>query len=347
VTQPGPPDTLGMWEAAAALPEQLRAALELAARSFTGRLPDPASIGAVAAFGLGTAATACEAAAAVAAPHLRVPFWVARGAPVPAFVGAGTLCFAVALGGENPETIAAAREALARGARVVAIGGEDAVAPLLPEGDVTWCPVSPEGPAARAAIGAAMTPVLVALSEAGLLPDQAPSVAAAAEGLDRRSGALRAAGAAAEIARRIGRTIPLVYGSTGVAGVAARWWKERFNVAAKTPAFAAELPSLAYGELAGWGQGGDITRQAVTLVLLRHGAEDLGVAGLFAAMRADVEEVTADVLDVWAEGDDNLARFFDLAQLGELVSLHLAAREGVDPGPAPALDGVHGGASRP
>ena len=136
-----------------------------------------------------------------------------------------------------------------------------------------------------------------------------------------------------------------MYGSNGVAGVAARFWKERLNVAAKTPAFAAELPALAYGELAGWGQGGDITRQAVTLVLLRQRAEDPGVARLFAAMRADVDEVMADVLEVWAEGDDDVARFFDLAHLGELVSLHLAADEGVDPGPAPAVDEVHAGSS--
>ena len=38
------------------------------------------------------------------------------------------------------------------------------------------------------------------------------------------------------------------------------------------------------------------------------------------------------------EGDDDLSRFFDLALLGELVSLHLAGREGVDPGPVPAVD---------
>ena len=55
---------------------------------------------------------------------------------------------------------------------------------------------------------------------------------------------------------------------------------------AKTPAFAAELPALSYGELAGWGQGGDITRQAMTLVLLRHGGSDPGVAALYAATGA-------------------------------------------------------------
>ena len=45
------------------------------------------------------------------------------------------------------------------------------------------------------------------------------------------------------------------------------------------------------------------------------------------------------------EGDDDLCRFFDLALLGELVSLHLAAREGVDPGPTPVVDEAHAGAA--
>ncbi len=46
----------------------------------------------------------------------------------------------------------------------------------------------------------------------------------------------------------------------------------------------------------------------------------------------------ADVFEVTAEGEDELSRFFDLTLQGSLVSLHLAAREGVDPGPAPAVD---------
>ena len=60
-------------------------------------------------------------------------------------------------------------------------------------------------------------------------------------------------------------------------------------------------------------------------------------------MRAATDEVMADVFEVQGEGDDDLARFFDLALVGSLVSLHLAAREGVDPGPAPAVDEAQAG----
>jgi hypothetical protein len=46
----------------------------------------------------------------------------------------------------------------------------------------------------------------------------------------------------------------------------------------------------------------------------------------------------ANILSVWAEGDDDLGRFFDHALFGDFVSLHLAGREGIDPGPTPVVD---------
>ena len=50
-----------------------------------------------------------------------------------------------------------------------------------------------------------------------------------------------------------------------------------------------------------------------------------------------LREVVADVLEVWAEGENPLGRFFDLVLVGDFVSLHLADREGIDPGPVPIL----------
>jgi glucose/mannose-6-phosphate isomerase len=45
----------------------------------------------------------------------------------------------------------------------------------------------------------------------------------------------------------------------------------------------------------------------------------------------------SDVIEVRAGGEGDLAQLLDLAMIGDFVSLHLAAAEGVDPGPIPAL----------
>jgi glucose/mannose-6-phosphate isomerase len=355
VNGPAPLDTLGMWEATAALPEQLSGALRTADEAFAGLASGAGSVGSgavrtVAAFGLGTGAMACAGAAALAAPDLTVPFWVGQGSALPAFVNPSTLVLAVSPSGDTEETLTAAEKAIERGARVVAVGGEEggALARLAAGAGLPWCPVTTAGGPARSALGATTVPLLVALARAGLRPDCGAAVEAAAAVLARRRDALLAPGGLpVELARRLGRTIPLVYGSTGVAAVAALWWKAQVNLNAKAPAFAATLPELTHDELAGWGQGGDVTRQTMSLVFLRHAGEAPRTAGQFDAVRAATDEVMADVLEARAEGDDELSRFFDLALAGSLVSLHLAAREDVDPGPTPAVDEAQAGRLTP
>jgi glucose/mannose-6-phosphate isomerase len=340
-----PLDTLGMWEATAALPEQLSWASRTADSAFTGLAAGDGLRG-VAAFGLGTGGIACAATAALTAADLAVPFWVGHGSALPAFVDTSTLVLAVSTSGDTEETLTAAEKAIERGARVVTIGGEPggALARLADGAGLPWCPVAPGGAVARAALGATTVSLLVALRRAGLRSESAEAIEAAATFLARRRDALLAAGGVpAELARRLGRTIPLVYGFSGTAAVAAQWWKAQVNLNAKAPAFAATLPDVTHDELAGWGQGGDVTRQTMSLVLLRHDGEAPRTAEQFEAVQAATDEVMADVLEVRTEGDDDLARFFDLALVGSLVSLHLAAREGVDPGPVPTVDEAQAG----
>ncbi len=332
-----------MWEAVWGWPEQLTGSLDAASRAFGSSGADAGTpVRAVVVFGLGAGAAAGDAAAALTVDQLAVPFLVCHDSVVPAFVGPDCLVVVVACG-DTPEAVAAARQSRARGARVLGIGNDAALAQVAAaDAGMAWCEVGQGGPSGRAAFGPATVSLLGALTAEGLLPDCAAEVRGAEEFVARRRDAIAVeGGTVAELSRRIGRTMPLLYGASGVAGVAARWWKSCLNLNAKTPAFAGELPALAYDELAGWGQGGDITRQTMTLVLLRHQGEPSAIPGLFESVRAATEEVVADVLEVWADGTDDLARLFELALVGELVSLDLAAREGVDPGPAPAVEEAH------
>jgi glucose/mannose-6-phosphate isomerase len=110
------------------------------------------------------------------------------------------------------------------------------------------------------------------------------------------------------------------------------------NENAKSPAFYSVYPELGHNEVAGWGQHGDVTRQVLTLVNLRHDAEHPQVSRRFAIVTEMIREVMSDVIEVRAQGEGDLAQFFDLALIGDFVSLYLAASEGVDPGPVPVLE---------
>ncbi len=179
------------------------------------------------------------------------------------------------------------------------------------------------------------------LSHLGIVPDARPSLERALTALRRRRDVLAAPGGPAEeVSLRIGRTIPLVYGATGLTAVAAQRWKTQINENAKAPAFFAVQPEVCHHELAGWGQHGDVTRQILTLVTLRQAGERPQMARRFALVVDATDEVMASVIPIWAEGDDALGRFFDLALFGDFVSLYMAGREGIDPGPVPAVSDV-------
>ena len=88
------------------------------------------------------------------------------------------------------------------------------------------------------------------------------------------------------------------------------------------------------------GPNGDATRQLITLVNLRHDAEHPQVSRRFDLVTEALREVMADVVEVRAPGEGDLAQLLDLALVGDMVALELACHEGVDPGPVPVVDDI-------
>jgi glucose/mannose-6-phosphate isomerase len=331
-------DSLGILDALASLPEQLTAGLE-AGRGLDG-LPDHDDVEHVVVLGMGGSAIAGEVLVAAAGPYLPVPVLVFRGYSVPAFVGEGSLVFAISFSGDTEETVEAVTEAALSGAKVVAVtqGGE--LARLAEAWEAPLVHIPDGIPQPRAALGALAVPPLAVLEEIGLFPGASHWVEAAAEQVaTRRDELLRPGSLAEELARQIGRTIPLIHGG-GLGAVAAHRWKTQMNENAKAPAFWNSQPEVCHNEVAGWGQHGDLTRQVFTLVNLRHDFEHPQVMQRFDLTGGLLQEVVASVAEVQAEGEGELAQLLDLILVGDFTSTHLAMQEGVDPGPVPAIDQI-------
>jgi glucose/mannose-6-phosphate isomerase len=332
-------DTQGMFAAAASLPEQVFDAA-VRARGLDG-LPDPARIENVVVLGMGGSGVAGDILAATAGPFLPVPIVVSKDYELPNFVGEASLVFVVSFSGNTEETVEAASEAAVEGAKIVAVtqGGE--VGRLARSWGVPVVEVPTDIPQPRAGLGALAVPPLIVLEEIGLFPGAQQWVDLAVEQLRARRDELMAGDdPAQQLARTIGRTFPIVYGGGSVGAVAAQRWKNQINENAKAPAFWNAHPELCHNEVAGWGQHGDVTRQAFTLVNLRHDYEHPQVMRRFDVVNAMVDEVVASVEEVRAEGEGQLAQLLDLILVGDFVALHLAAQEGLDPGPVPALDHI-------
>ena len=339
-------DTQHMFEAAAGLPEQVFDAA-VRARGLDD-LPSRERVEHVVVLGMGGSGVAGDVLAATAGPFLPVPVVVSKSYELPAFVGEGSLVFAVSFSGDTEETVEAASAAAVQGAAVVAVtqGGE--LGRLARSWGAPLVDVPDTIPQPRAGIGALAIPPLVVLEEVGLFTGAQQWIDLAIEQLRHRRDELSADGnVAEELAKRIGRTLPVIFGGGATGAVAALRWKNQINENAKVPAFWNSHPELCHNEIAGWGQHGDVTRQVFTIVDLRHEYEHPQVSRRFDAVDNLLGEVVSSIETVRAEGEGELAQLLDLVMIGDFTSLHLAANEGLDPGPIPALDHVKAVVTRP
>ncbi len=335
-------DSLGFGEGLCALPEQLAAAHEVAGKVPGSALPDAAAFDRIVTLGMGGSGIAGNVLQAVGTATLPVPCTVLKHYRTPAFVDERTLAFALSYSGDTEETVEMAKGALAAGATLIAIsrGGELARVAAESGSLHVKCPDDILMP--RLALGALVAPLLVVLFRMGMLPEAHAGLLRAQQQLAHRREQCKPSvdgdrNPARELARKIGRTIPIVYGSGGLGGVAAMRWKQSVNENAKAPAFWNEYPELDHNEVCGWGQHGDVTRQVFTLVELRHGLEHPRLERRAAVTRELIEEALVQILAVEAEGEGRLAQLLDLIYVGDWTSYYLALDNDVDPGPIDAI----------
>ena len=293
--------------------------------------------------GMGGSGIAGDVVQSVGTGTLPVPVSLLKYYRTPAFVGPRTLAFAVSYSGETEETLEMAAGALDAGAKLVTLASGGTLAELGTSRGVLHLPCTPGIPSTRYALGALVAPIFTVLFKMGMLPEAHAGMVRAQQQLAKRRNECKPEveapkNPAREIARKIGRTIPLVHGAGGLGAAAAMRWKQSINENAKAPAFWNVYPELDHNEICAWGQHGDVTRQVLTLVNLRHGLEHERLEQRVTATTAIVQEAFAQVIDVQGEGEGRLAQLLDLIYVGEWMSCYLALDNDVDPGPIDAIN---------
>ncbi len=330
-------DSSRMWEYTAGLPEQV--ALAATNATATPGLPHKHEIENVVVLGMGGSGIAGDVLVAVAAPFMSVPVAVVKAYTIPAFVGPGSLVFAISFSGNTEETIDASAEALRHGARVVFVTSGGELAQMARDSGEPLIHVPADIPQPRAAIGAMSVPPLVVLEEIGLFPGATHWIDLAVAQLQRRRDALIQPRSEIEsIAERIGDTIPLIHSSGAIGRATAQRWKTQINENAKRPAFFSVYSENCHNELAGWDYLNDLTRTRMVVVNLRHESEHPQVVRRFEIAYDLMGSTVKDVISVKGVGEGELSQLLDLVLTGDFVSLQVAKNNGIDPGPIPVLN---------
>jgi glucose/mannose-6-phosphate isomerase len=292
---------------------------------------------------LGGSAAGAELARGLHEATLPVPFLVVREYEWPAAVGPGALCVLSSYSGNTEETLALYDEAGKRGAARAAVtsGGELARRAAR---DGVPAVFLPPGLPPRAALGYSLVSLLALLHALGFRDEGEDAVREAEEVLSAGNTLLAPESPESENPAKLlaqalhGRVVIVYTAARFLAGVGLRW-KGQINENAKTPAFTNALPELNHNESVGW-EALRAVHGRFGVACLRDAEEHPRAARQMEWTRAMLAEEGLTVVEARPRGHSRLARLLSLVQLGDWVSLYLAALAGVDPFPITKIDAL-------
>jgi glucose/mannose-6-phosphate isomerase len=310
------------------IPDQLRDALW---RVESARL-EPAESDGLLVCGMGGSAIGGELAAAALGERLGKPLLVSRGYAPPSWIDAGWTVLCCSYSGSTEETVSCFRAAGELGVRrlVVSTGGT-----LTEEAREAGVPVVglPGIFQPRSAVAYFFTAVAEVAALVGAAPRIVAEIEAAADFLGGEIEQLKHQ--AAELAAQVEGTVPVVYGAELTAPVARRW-KTQVNENAKLPAFFLELPEADHNDVCGWEAAA--RAGGFSAVFLEDRDAHPRVGERFRLTAEAIADAGALALRVETAGETPTARLLWTTMLGDLVSLELAGRRGVDPVPVEAIE---------
>jgi glucose/mannose-6-phosphate isomerase len=330
-------DPQSMLDAVLGLPADCRAAYDAALLS--AELPSAEGITSVTFCGMGGSAVSGDVVRSVFLERLGLPVEVSRSPVLPEHCDSHTLVVCSSYSGNTAETLSAFGAAMERGCRVLVVTSGGSIAEEASARGVATVLV-PSGFQPRAALGHLGFASLGALEAMGILPPLASDVdeaVAVVRDLIAEMGpdVPTDRNPAKALATAIGDRSPVIWGADGIGSVAAARWKTQMNENGKLPAFWSSMSELDHNEVVGWTAP---FGERFFVVGLRHEGEDPQLAPRFPLSFDIVRSAGGAVDEVHARGESTLARLLSLIIVGDLTSVYLAIRRGVDPTPVPVIE---------
>lgn len=305
-------------------------------------LPDGDGATSIVVLGMGGSGVSGDVVQTVLEPRSPIPVRVIKGyGPLPESIGRNTIVFAVSYSGSTEETLAAMEDAIAKGARTVAICSGGPMAEMAREHGVAQISI-PSGLQPRASLGYLSLPILAALQKMGLAAslddDVEESVSVLSDLADRCHRKNPSdANPSKQLAEVLRSKVAVIYGGSAVSATAAMRFKCDLNEYGKVPAFWNAFPELNHNEIVGWTSLDSVTSENMVLVLLRDAGEHERVGLRFEITQRLTESSFAEVTELHSEGSCALARLLSLVFVTQLASIYVGLAQGVDPGPVEVI----------
>jgi glucose/mannose-6-phosphate isomerase len=348
-------DPSSMLRQVASSAAQVREAARSAAEASLDGLAAGGRPRAIVVTGMGGSGIAGEVLAAIAGPGCPVQITTVHDYRLPGWVGAADLVIAVSCSGATEETLSAAEEAVRRGCRLLGVGSRNSpLAALAEQAQAPLIGIKPVG-MPRSMLWGLSVPLVVAAARLGVLDVPAEAYESAAAGLERVAHLCRPdsesfVNPAKALALELSGTLPIIWGTSPLTGVAAARFACQLNENANYPAIAGVLPEANHNQVVAFDgpfaagseaalRGGPDEAPPVPLrlVLLRDPQEHPQVARRREESARIAAERGIEVTELDATGDLPLERLASLVQLIDYAAVYLAIAIGVDPTPIAAI----------
>ena len=329
-------DPKGLLARIEALPEQCEEAWRSASAFAWPK--DLSKAQSVVVLGMGGSAIAGDILRSLAVTG-RKPVSVVRGYDLPKFATKDTLAVACSHSGNTEETLSAFEQALAAGAKAVAITTGGRLRELAEARRVPTFVYQYQGEP-RSALGHQLMALLALGQQTGLLTPQEAAVGEAVACLRDQLATISFAvpverNAAKQLAGRLQGRLPVIMGA-GVLAEAARRWKTQLNENSKCWAIWEELPELDHNTIVGFGLTRELVQQ-LHVVFLAHPALHPRVLRRYELTARALSDAGVSHERVEAVGESPLAQALSAIYLGDFVSYYLALLYGVDPSQVDAI----------
>jgi glucose/mannose-6-phosphate isomerase len=372
-------DPGGMLRQVASSAAQVRSAWQVASDVDLDSVLAAGRPRAVVVTGMGGSGVAGDVLAAVCGAGCPVPIVTVHDYQLPGWVSTADLVIAVSCSGSTEETLEVAREAVRRGCRLAAVGGAGSpLAAVATQARAPFVPVTSAGQP-RSTLWGLSIPLVVIAERLGLTQAGTEAYESAAARLEEmshrcRPGSETFVNPAKSLAAELAGTVPMIWGTSPLTGVAAYRFCCQLNENAKHPGVYGVLPEADHNQVVtfdgpfagpargygGFGAGGgypddgadgadgpDGAARPLRLVILRDTREHPQVT-----RRREVSAELASgrgvgISEVAAEGDHPLDRLASVVQLIDYATVYLALGTGIDPSPVAAIEELKGRIAQP
>jgi glucose/mannose-6-phosphate isomerase len=275
--------------------------------------------------GMGGSAIGAELARGLIGLRLTGPLIVVRSYNLPKWINKDWAVLASSYSGDTEETLSSFEQAGEAGSHrwVAGTGGQLGEEARKSDIGIVGLPgfFQPRVTVAYMTVVAAC-----AANLAGIAPDTRSELEGAADHLESCRDELRPI--AVELASQIDET-PLVVHGAGMTTAVARRWANQFNENAKQLAFPADIPEANHNLMEAWVQG----TGGLGAIFLTDRGQSPRERRRMELTAESIERTGAPVFNIETRGETRADRLFWAVMLGDLVSVAVAEKRGIDPLP--------------